>query len=123
MTLLKLSLEHMNKNDVNSVLKPFKNLMLKALDFRNLNHNTISLEDIEKFENSCNEAFSVFIPKMSEITFRPLFYKVCVLYSNETTFICFNYKNDLKIRSVCDLYSHFECETEISCLIRKSFNY
>jgi U3 small nucleolar RNA-associated protein 10 len=89
MTLLKLSLEYMNKNDVNSVLKPFKNLMLKALDFRNLNHNTISLEDIEKFENSCNEAFSVFIPKMSEITFRPLFYKVCVLYSNETTFICF----------------------------------
>jgi hypothetical protein len=113
MTLLKLSLEHMNKNDVNSVLKPFKNLMLNALDFRNLNHNTISLEDIEKFENSCNEAFSVFIPKMSEITFRPLFYKVCIFlyYTRMKQLLSvFSYKNDLKIRSVCDLYSHLECK-------------
>jgi len=76
MALLKLSLEHMHKNDVSSILKPFKNLMLKALDFRNLNHNKIGFSDIEKIENSCDEAFSVFIPKMTEITFRPLFYKV-----------------------------------------------
>ncbi|CAG2100463.1 unnamed protein product [Medioppia subpectinata] len=36
----------------------------------------VELGEIDKLEKSCNETFCAFIPKMTEVTFRPLFYKL-----------------------------------------------
>ena len=78
MVLLKETFHNTNtKSEVNDIQKFVKNLMIKVLDLRNSNRNNNNSKQINELEDCCNEAFSVFIPKLNEITFRPLFYKVC----------------------------------------------
>ena len=80
MSLLRETFENTNsKTDVNDILKFVKNLMIKALDSRNSYKNKCDFKQLDELENCCNEAFAVFIPKLTEVTFRPLFYKVCVI--------------------------------------------
>ncbi|CAG2183762.1 unnamed protein product [Oppiella nova] len=77
MALLKQTFEDISsKGDVQNIQKFVKNLLLKTLDVRNMNRNSAESTQIDSLENSCNETFCALIPKMTEITFRPLFYKL-----------------------------------------------
>ena len=80
MSLLKLTFESLtSKSDVNAVHKFVKNIIIKALDLRNRHQSDADLDQLLAVEDASNEAFCVFIPKMTEITFRPLFFKVSVI--------------------------------------------
>lgn len=76
MALFRLSCDNLEKADVERILKSFKQFMIKALSYRSIHHEEVSLETIEQIETSFGEAFSSFIPKLTEASFRPIFYKL-----------------------------------------------
>lgn len=76
MSLFKLSCDNLDKTDVDIIVKSFKNFMIKALSYRSIHHENVDLVTIEHIEASFGEAFSAFIPKLTEASFRPIFYKL-----------------------------------------------
>lgn len=74
MNLFKLTCSEIEKSDVEIIVKCFKDFMIKALSYRSLHFNQVDLHLIERIETSFGEAFSSFIPKLTETSFRPIFY-------------------------------------------------
>lgn len=73
MNLFRQSCENIESTDVEVVVKIFKTFMIKALSYRST-HHSVDLALIERVEISFGEAFSALIPKLTESTFRPIFY-------------------------------------------------
>jgi U3 small nucleolar RNA-associated protein 10 len=63
------------KADLEAVLPQLQKFMLKALDYRNANPS-VDVSSVEKIEKTCISCLVSFVPKLSEATFRPLFYKL-----------------------------------------------
>lgn len=76
MNLFKMSCDNLEKSDISVIVKSFKLFMLKALSYRSKFHDKVNLDIIEQIESAFGEAFSAFIPKLTETTFRPIFYKL-----------------------------------------------
>src|SRR5699024_5038891 len=72
----RMSCDNLEKTDVEVIVKSFKTFMIKALSYRSIHHKEASLDTIELIETSFGEAFSTFIPKLTESSFRPIFYKL-----------------------------------------------
>ncbi|XP_054159336.1 HEAT repeat-containing protein 1-like [Oppia nitens] len=78
MSLLKQAFESItDRADINNHINILRTILMKTMDLRNQNHQTVPLKDIQEVEDSCYSAFSVFVPKMTEIVFRPFFIKLC----------------------------------------------
>lgn len=74
MNLFQLSCNDIDKADLKIIGQNFKTLMLNALSYRSKHHNKVSPALIEKVETSFGGAFSAFILKLDNETFRPIFY-------------------------------------------------
>ncbi|UXI15447.1 hypothetical protein NH340_JMT01390 [Sarcoptes scabiei] len=74
--LFRISCKFIEKTDVDIILKNFKNFMLKALEFRYLNHSKFEPSMLNQIENSLCETFALFFPKLTESNFRPIYYSI-----------------------------------------------
>lgn len=68
-----MSIENIKKDETKSVLNVLRSLLLDLLDLRNKNESN---DLVENTENSCISMVTVFMTKLVEHEFRPLFYKV-----------------------------------------------
>lgn len=74
MSLFKLTCLDLEKSDVDIIVKSFKDFMIKALSYRALHYCEMNVAAIEPIESAFGDAFSAFIPKLTESSFRPIFY-------------------------------------------------
>lgn len=78
--IAKDALSRGEKAELEALMPHLQTFIFKALDYRNKNYRTKDLNDIEQVEKCAINVIIAFVPKLSEITFRPFFYKVsCIL--------------------------------------------
>ncbi|KAH9401101.1 HEAT repeat-containing protein 1 [Tyrophagus putrescentiae] len=65
MALFRLACDSLQRAEVELMVKSFQGFMIKALEYRS-----------RTIETAFGEAFSAFIPKLNEATFRPIFYRL-----------------------------------------------
>lgn len=75
LNIVRDGLENGNKNDITEMLPELQRVFLRALDYRNLHANTNDSK-VETIEQLIIKTFVTLVPKLSDVTFRPLFYKV-----------------------------------------------
>uniref|UniRef100_A0A4W3IM76 HEAT repeat-containing protein 1 n=1 Tax=Callorhinchus milii TaxID=7868 RepID=A0A4W3IM76_CALMI len=75
MLILKENISHMEKEQLNSHQSELTSFFLKALDFR-ADHLEVDLDKVSEIEGHIINCLIVMVMKLSEITFRPLFFKL-----------------------------------------------
>ncbi|XP_067844821.1 HEAT repeat-containing protein 1 isoform X2 [Heptranchias perlo] len=73
--ILKEHISHMEKEQLNSHQSELTLFFLKALDFRT-DHSEDDLDKVGEIEGHVINCFVVMVMKLSEVTFRPLFFKL-----------------------------------------------
>ncbi len=85
MALFRLACDSLQRAEVELMVKSFQGFMIKALEYRSRvssdkteegDEGQVDLATIETIETAFGEAFSAFIPKLNEATFRPIFYRL-----------------------------------------------
>ena len=86
MALFRLACDSLQRAEVELMVKSFQGFMIKALEYRSRvsgsdrteegEDGQVDLATIETIETAFGEAFSAFIPKLNEATFRPIFYRL-----------------------------------------------
>jgi BP28CT (NUC211) domain len=74
--IVKQSLSNSTQAILEANLLDLQKFIIKVLDYRTKNQSINSDKNVNMIEDRCIEAIITFVPKLSENSFRPFFYKV-----------------------------------------------